>query len=617
MVDWQTAIAGGLLLTTTGMGALFMPTIAMAQTPEQASPAPAFDPAAPSTDLQVVYPPADHTTGADRIFFIGTGDPNAAVLINGTAMVEDRSPWTIAPRSPDGHFAPTLPLVMGENVFTLTQGETSLTLRITRVPTAPQPPEGLAFGADSLTPAVDIARPVGERICLSAIAPAGAQVTATVGADTIPLLPQSPQAALPPNYAVLTAQNAPTPLIATPYTGCWVPSIEGGLGQPTYTLRQGGQTVTATAPGAIEILPAVSTTVATVTVESGIARTGPSTSYSRITPLPAGTRAAVTAREGDWLRLDYGGWIRARETTLATAAPPQSTIRSVRSRVVEGWTEVLFPLETPVPITVDQRSGQFTLTLHNTTPQTDTIYVPPDAAIAGLDWTPVLPDQAQYRFQLQSNQAWGYKLRYDGTTLVLSLRHPPTIQPERPLAGITILLDPGHGSENDLGARGPNGYPEKDVNLVVSKLLREALEARGATVILTREGDDDLFPGDRVDIINAVEPTLALSIHYNALPDAGDALNTAGIGTFWYHAQAYDLAVFLHDYLVRELDRPAYGVFWNNLALTRPTVAPAVLLELGFMINPFEFEWIVDPAAQQALTETLADGIEAWVLQAQ
>jgi N-acetylmuramoyl-L-alanine amidase len=134
---------------------------------------------------------------------------------------------------------------------------------------------------------------------------------------------------------------------------------------------------------------------------------------------------------------------------------------------------------------------------------------------------------------------------------------------------------------------------------------------------LTREGDDDLFPGDRVDIINAVEPTLALSIHYNALPDAGDALNTAGIGTFWYHAQAYDLAVFLHDYLVRELDRPAYGVFWNNLALTRPTVAPAVLLELGFMINPFEFEWIVDPAAQQALAETLADGIEAWMLQAQ
>ncbi|MGD1909149.1 MAG: N-acetylmuramoyl-L-alanine amidase, partial [Leptolyngbyaceae cyanobacterium] len=200
--------------------------------------------------------------------------------------------------------------------------------------------------------------------------------------------------------------------------------------------------------------------------------------------------------------------------------------------------------------------------------------------------------------------------------LVLSLRHTPEVATAQPLRGITILLDPGHGSENDLGARGPNGYPEKDVALIISQRLRTALEARGATVVMTREGDDDLYPRDRVDIINQVEPTLAFSIHYNALPDAGDAINTAGIGTFWYHPQAQGLSIFLHDYLTSVLDRPAYGVYWNNLALTRPTVAPAVLLELGFMINPQEFEWIIDPEAQQQLAQVLADGIEAWVAQA-
>jgi len=185
--------------------------------------------------------------------------------------------------------------------------------------------------------------------------------------------------------------------------------------------------------------------------------------------------------------------------------------------------------------------------------------------------------------------------------------------PTQTLQGITILLDPGHGSENDLGARGPTGYPEKDVNLVVSTLLRDELIERGATVVMTREGDDDLYPGDRVDIINELEPDLALSIHYNALPDSGDAVNTAGIGTFWYHPQAHSLAVFLHNYLVDTLDRPSYGVFWNNLALTRPTVAPAVLLELGFMINPDEFEWITDPNSQRQLADALADGIVAWM----
>jgi N-acetylmuramoyl-L-alanine amidase len=54
-------------------------------------------------------------------------------------------------------------------------------------------------------------------------------------------------------------------------------------------------------------------------------------------------------------------------------------------------------------------------------------------------------------------------------------------------------------------------------------------------------------------------------------------------------------------------------VFWNNLALTRPHVAPSVLLELGFMINPTEFEWITDPQAQAQLAETLAAGVAEWV----
>jgi len=270
------------------------------------------------------------------------------------------------------------------------------------------------------------------------------------------------------------------------------------------------------------------------------------------------------------------------------------------------------PLQTAVPIAIDQTAGTLTLTLFNTTPQTDTIYFDVDPVVQRLDWQPVLPDQAQFRFQFRGDQQWGYKVRYEGTTLVLSLRHPPDLA-RNSLAGSTILLDPGHGSENDLGARGPNGYPEKDVNLVVSKLLRDALEARGAQVVMTREGDDDLFPGDRVDIINQVEPTLALSLHYNALPDAGDALNTAGVGMFWYHAQAHDLSEFLHNYLVRELDRPSYGVYWNNLALTRPTVAPSVLLELGFMINPDEFEWITDPEAQTELAAALAIAIDQWL----
>ena len=472
-------------------------------------------------------------------------------------------------------------------------------------------PTGDHFAPNSLAPSVDVARLPNEPICFSAVAPTNANVSVKLGRQTIPLHPQV-ATTLPPNSAALTAQNQPTAKPTT-YQGCTAVSTPGQLGQPLFQLRNNGKSLQQPGPGKIEILSPAQFDGVAITSEEGVARTGPSTSYSRLTPLPKGTQGRVTGREGEWLRLDYGGWLKVAETQpLPTGTWPQAIIRSFRSRQIPGWTEVKFPLTVPVPVSVDQGDRTFTLTLYNTTAQTDINVINDDPIISRLDWQQVAPAKVQYRFNLKSSQQWGFKLRYDGTTLVLSLRHPPRLTSTSSMAGLKILLDPGHGSKNDLGAVGPTGLPEKDVTIVVSQLLEQELKRRGATVIMTREGDDDLFPRDRVAKINEAEPTIALSIHYNALPDSGDAIHTAGIGTFWYHAQSHDLAMFLYHHLVDTLNRPAYGIFWDNLALTRPTVAPTVLLELGFMINPTEFEWIVDPKAQQQLAVSLADGLETW-----
>ncbi|MEI6064232.1 MAG: N-acetylmuramoyl-L-alanine amidase, partial [Pseudanabaena sp. ELA748] len=212
------------------------------------------------------------------------------------------------------------------------------------------------------------------------------------------------------------------------------------------------------------------------------------------------------------------------------------------------------------------------------------------------------------------------KVHYQGTNLILSLKHPPILadasKNAQPLQGIKILLDAGHGSQEDLGSRGPTGYPEKDVTLITSKLLQTELQNRGANVVMTRTDDADVLLAPRVDKINQEEPTLAISIHYNALPDDGDALNTSGVGAFWYNPQAESFAKFINDYIIKKLNRRDYGVYWNNLALARPTIAPSVLLELGFMINPDEFEWIINPEQQKVLALTLADGLTEWILNA-
>jgi N-acetylmuramoyl-L-alanine amidase len=555
--------------------------------------------------LVVVFPQTNYQTSTQKIFFLGTAPPDGQVSINGKPIS----------RSKAGHFSPSLPLQLGENLFTVRYRDQELQIKVTRLATQPELPQGLAFAKDSLSPAVDIARLPGELICFSAIAPPSASVSVHLANQTITLLSQPQQAQLPSNLAALTGQNQPDSQSSVGnYKGCTTVATPGDLGQPQFQLTLNGKTITQPGNGKVTILSKAELPVAQVTVDAGVARTGPSTDYSRLTPLPKGTQTAVTGREGEWLRLDYGAWINSQETRiLPNAVPPQTIIRSVGYRQVPGATEMVFPLQVPVPVSVQQSDRAFTLTLYNTTAQTDIIRLDDNPLISRLDWEQLAPEQVKYTFNLKKAQQWGYKLRYNGTTLVLALRHAPAIghNRRRSLAGIKIVLDPGHGGKES-GASGPTGYLEKDVNLVVSKLLRDELVKRGATVVMTREDDQDLSLVERQEIISKEEPAIALSIHHNSLPDDGDAEKTKGFGAFWYHPQANNLAIFLHNYVVKKLNKPSYGVFWNNLALTRPAAAPSVLLELGFMSNPDEFEQVVNPEEQKRMAKAIAKGITEW-----
>ncbi|MEJ6484225.1 N-acetylmuramoyl-L-alanine amidase [Nostoc punctiforme UO1] len=562
--------------------------------------------------LIVVFPETNYQTSSQKIFFLGTAPPDGEVLINSKPIN----------RSKAGHFSPSFPLQLGENLFTVRRQNQELKIKVIRVNNSPKLPQGVAFAKDSLTPAADIARLPGELICFSAlaklpegIAPPNANVSVTLANQTIALSPQPQQAQLPSNLAALTGQNQPHAQSSVgDYKGCTTVATAADLGKPQFQLTLNGKTVTQPGAGKIQILSRAELPVSEVTVESGVARTGPSTDYSRLTPLPKGTRATVTGKEGEWLRLDYGAWINSQETRILPGAiPPQTIIRSVGYRQLPGATEIFFPLQVPVPVSVQQSEKAFALTLYNTTAQTDIIRLDDDPLISRLDWQQEAPEQVKYTFNLKKAQQWGYKLRYDGTTLVLALRHPPNIGNTRrkPLANLKIVLDPGHGGKES-GASGPTGYLEKDVNLVVSKLLRDDLVKRGATVVMTREDDKEVSLAARQAIISKEEPAIAISIHHNSLPDDGDAEKTKGFAAFWYQPQAHSLAIFLQTYVVKKLGKPSYGVFWDNLALTRPAAAPSVLLELGFMSNPDEFEQVVNPKEQKKMADVIAQGITEW-----
>jgi N-acetylmuramoyl-L-alanine amidase len=575
-------------------------------------------PDAASKSLYVSYPPADYKTAADRIFLIGSAPSEGKVSINQTSV----------PRSLKGHFASVFNLKVGKNIFDVDYKGQTKTIVVTRSAIAKTDAPPGNFTPNSLEPQGDMARMPGELVCFGANAPTKSNVQVNVSGQDIKLQEQTKSVELPDNKAALIDKNQPQAMYgAGQYLGCAIASAAADLGNPTYKLETGNPptTVAQAAPGKVQILSPVNLDIAEVKVEGGITRTGASSDFSRLTPLPKGTRAAITARQtgnnngkqANWVRLDYGGWILAEQVQITTGVtvPPKTIVKSVMSKDRVGATDVIFPLQVAVPVTLEQGTNTVTLTLYNTTAQTDIIRFNDNPVVSRLDWKQTTPGVVQYVFNLKSKQQWGYKLRYQGSNLVLSLRHPPKLNKDnldKPLTGTKILLDPGHGGA-DSGAVGPNGYTEKDANLYAAKLLANELSMRGASVFLSREVDKNIELTDRQTIIDNLEPTLALSVHHNSLPDGGNP-DTKGFSTFWYHAQAQSLAMYLHNYVVKDTARPSYGVFWDNLALARPASAPSVLLEWGFMSNPGEFELIATPQEQQKMAKSIANGITQWLV---
>src|SRR5437867_6792015 len=100
----------------------------------------------------------------------------------------------------------------------------------------------------------------------------------------------------------------------------------------------------------------------------------------------------------------------------------------------------------------------------------------------------------------------------------------PLVRPHRvPNVGNiqTVVLDPGHGG-SDKGQVSRHGC-EKDFALDVARKVLPLLQAKGARVIMTREGDYFVPLEVRAKIANAARNAIFVSIHFNASNDDPNA----------------------------------------------------------------------------------------------
>ncbi|PWU67421.1 MULTISPECIES: N-acetylmuramoyl-L-alanine amidase CwlD [Gracilibacillus] len=190
-----------------------------------------------------------------------------------------------------------------------------------------------------------------------------------------------------------------------------------------------------------------------------------------------------------------------------------------------------------------------------------------------------------------------------------------------PLAGKTIVLDPGHGGA-DGGAEGSDETQEKEITLKVSNLLKDYLQQAGASVYLTREGDYDLADEGtkglsrrkaediqrRVQFISDKNADFFLSIHLNALGDR----QWKGAQTFYYPGkdQNEKLAKAIQAEIIRNLEntnRVALPI--HQIFVLKYAKAPGALVEIGFLSNEEELGLLKSDDYQRKMAASIYKGI--------
>ena len=166
-----------------------------------------------------------------------------------------------------------------------------------------------------------------------------------------------------------------------------------------------------------------------------------------------------------------------------------------------------------------------------------------------------------------------------------------------------IVVDAGHGGK-DMGAN-RSGVNEKDLNLSLALMLRDALTAKGFKVYMTRSTDVFLPLPQITAITNQIHPDLFISIHHNA--SVNPSLN--GIETYFYTPQSVALARRVQE---REINNVAVrdgGVKQARFYVIHHTDVPAILCEVGYVSNPNELNDLQTTERKMKTARSIADGV--------
>lgn len=151
-----------------------------------------------------------------------------------------------------------------------------------------------------------------------------------------------------------------------------------------------------------------------------------------------------------------------------------------------------------------------------------------------------------------------------------------------------IVIDAGHGGA-DLGAN-RDGISEKDITLKIATAIKDFNDSE-YEVILTRNSDEYIELEHRASKINDISPEIAISLHLNSSAKPESDIRGQEI-----YIQDNEASKKIAEKISRKFN--SCPIKEENLHILRNTKSPTVVVELGYINNQKDREYLSSEAGQ-------------------
>ncbi len=223
---------------------------------------------------------------------------------------------------------------------------------------------------------------------------------------------------------------------------------------------------------------------------------------------------------------------------------------------------------------------------------------------AGIEAMEAAASGRGLRVEIKTSQLKEPFLSYENGNMYVSFKDPREIYKR------IVVVDPGHGGVDTGMEMGE--YKESDLNLKISKYVRDLLEDKDIRVYMTRSSEVATTLEDRVGLANELDADAFISVHCNAEKDDKDVQH----GTLvLYNARdtsgaSLRLAELCMDGVTKSFgSKRLLCQKGDDIHIIRNSKVPVALVEVGFMTNAEELAKLIDPDNKRNAAAGIIDGV--------